>query len=99
MQRIKASSPTHDREIVATITKRGQVTIPAEVQRLLGVRPRDKVAFAIAQGQVRLVPARFTLESVAGSVEPATRTEDLEAFISEAKEAHAARARTKPLRP
>ena len=79
------------REITTTITQRGQVTLPAEVQRLLGLRPRDKVTFAIDQGQVRLVPARFTLESAAGSVEPPTRTEDLERIIHEAKEERAAR--------
>jgi len=33
------------RTLQATITKRGQVTIPAAVRRLLRVGPKDKVAF------------------------------------------------------
>jgi AbrB family looped-hinge helix DNA binding protein len=83
------------REIITTITQRGQVTIPVEVQRLLGVGPRDKVAFTIDQDQVRLVPARFTLESAYGSVEPPTRTENFEQISREAKEEHAQRTMTK----
>jgi bifunctional DNA-binding transcriptional regulator/antitoxin component of YhaV-PrlF toxin-antitoxin module len=83
------------REIITTITQRGQVTIPVEVQRLLGVGPRDKVAFAIDQDQVKLVPARFTLESAYGSVEPATRTEDFEQISREAKEEHTQRVSAK----
>jgi antitoxin PrlF len=79
------------KEITTTITQRGQVTLPAEVQRLLGVKPRDRVSFAIEEDQVRLIPARYTLESVAGSVEPATATEDLDRLIEEAKQERAER--------
>lgn len=77
------------REIVASVTQRGQVTIPAEVRRLLGIRPRDKVAFAIDDDQVRLVPARFTLEQAFGSVRPLRRPEDFERIVHEAMEDHA----------
>lgn len=79
------------KEIVTTMTKRGQVTVPAEVQRLLGLKPHDKVAFAIEDHLVRLQPARFTLDSVFGSVEPATKTEDFKTIIREAQEEHADR--------
>jgi len=78
------------KEITTTITQRGQITLPVEVQRLLGVGPRDKVAFAIDDNQVRLTPARFTLESAQGSVEPPTATEELERISEDAKEEHAA---------
>ena len=54
----------------ATITSRGQVTIPAEVRRKLGLTRRARVTFLIEDDAVRLVPARLTLESVVGSVEP-----------------------------
>lgn len=78
------------REIPATISKKGQLTLPVEVQRLLGVGPRDRVVFAVNDDQVRLVPARYTLESVMGSVEPPTRTEEFERISAEAKEEHVA---------
>jgi bifunctional DNA-binding transcriptional regulator/antitoxin component of YhaV-PrlF toxin-antitoxin module len=76
-------------EITATMTARGQVTIPVEVQRHLGLRPRDKLTFAIDRDSVRLVSARFTVETAAGSVEPPTSSEDLEQVIAEAKQEHA----------
>ena len=74
------------KEIVTTITRGGQVTLPAEVRRILGVSPLDKVAFTIEDKEIRLVPVSYTLESLAGSVKPPTTTEDLESAIDEAKE-------------
>ena len=61
------------KELVTTITQRSQVTLPAEVRRVLGLKPRDQVAFTIEGSDVRLVPAQFTLESAYGSVEPLSR--------------------------
>ena len=40
-----------------TITKKGQVTIPVEIRRALGVGPHDKVAFVVEHNQVHLRPA------------------------------------------
>jgi antitoxin PrlF len=56
------------KEIPATITSKGQVTIPAEVRRHLGLQTRDKIAFVIEpEGGVRLkVPEFPTIESLAG---------------------------------
>lgn len=62
------------------------MTLPAEVRRILGVKPRDKVAFTIKDQEIRLVPVKFTVESAAGSVRPAAKTGDLEKLIDEAKE-------------
>jgi AbrB family looped-hinge helix DNA binding protein len=78
------------KEIATTITQRGQVTIPVEVQRLLGVGPRDRVAFAIENDEVRLVPAKHTLESVGASLEPPGGRQDFDQMVREAKEEHAA---------
>lgn len=56
------------RSIEATITSQGQVTIPAEVRRILGVSKHDKVTFIIEGDGVRLIPTRFTFESAFGSI-------------------------------
>ncbi|MBI2872660.1 MAG: type II toxin-antitoxin system PrlF family antitoxin [Chloroflexi bacterium] len=77
------------REITTTITQRGQVTIPAEVRRVLGVKPRDKVAFSIEDGEVRLAPASFSLESAYGSVKPSRKPEDFDEVSRTAKDAKA----------
>jgi antitoxin PrlF len=50
----------------ARITSKGQVTIPSEVRRLLGVRPRDNVDFLVEKDQVRLVPAKSIVAHTAG---------------------------------
>ena len=78
------------REIATTITQRNQVTIPADVRRLLGLKPRDKVAFTIEDGgDVRLAAAAFSLESAYGSVKPSRRPEDFSAASRNAKDAKA----------
>jgi AbrB family looped-hinge helix DNA binding protein len=73
------------RQITSTITQRGQVTIPAEIRRYLGVGPHEKVAFAIDEAGVRLLPAPFTLESAYGSVPPRAQPEDFKAIERRAK--------------
>ncbi len=77
------------KEITTTITQRGQVTIPAEVRRLLGLKPRDKVTFRIEDGEVKLKAVAFTLEQAFGSVKPSHQPEDFEALIRAAKDARA----------
>ena len=58
------------KEIVSTITSKGQVTIPAEVRRHLGLRQGDKLAFVIGDsGTVELqVPKYPTVASLRGRV-------------------------------
>jgi antitoxin PrlF len=78
------------RTIEATITSQGQVTIPAEVRRKLGLTKREKVTFLIEDDRVELVPTRFTLESVFGSVEPLpNQSLDFDQEIEEAMADHA----------
>ncbi|MBI3103624.1 type II toxin-antitoxin system PrlF family antitoxin [Candidatus Daviesbacteria bacterium] len=61
------------KEILSTITSKGQITIPAEVRRHLKVATRDKVAFVLeADGTVRLAAPRYpdiaSLRGAAGSL-------------------------------
>lgn len=76
------------REIISSITSKGQVTIPREVREELGVGTRDKIAFVIDDGEVRIKPVQFTLESVIGSVPALDRpvSDDFETEIEEAFE-------------
>lgn len=77
------------KEIVTTITQRSQVTVPVEVRRVLGVKPRDKIAFTIEDGEVRLAPPSFSLESAYGSVKPLEKPENFEKISRAAKDAKA----------
>ena len=64
------------KEIVATMTQKGQVTIPVEIRHLLGLKAKDKIAFSIDEGNIRLAPAKYTLENVFGVVKPINKPED-----------------------
>jgi antitoxin PrlF len=55
-------------ERTSSVSPKGQVTIPAEIRQLLGVRPRDRVAFEVTDGQVLIRPARRSLDSLYRSV-------------------------------
>ena len=57
------------KEIVSTITSKGQVTVPAEVRKYLGLATNDKIAFVIDdEGGVRIrVPRYPTIASLRGA--------------------------------
>jgi antitoxin PrlF len=83
------------KEFVSTINSKGQVTIPADVRRQLGVGSADKVAFLLTEaGTVDLRPVRFTLEAVLRAL-PGLPNEsvDLEREIAEARAEAAAERR------
>ena len=77
------------KELVSSITQRGQVTLPAEVRRLLGLKPYDRVAFEIKANEVKLIPVPYTLESAYGSVPPRRRPEDFKKLTHSVKEERA----------
>ena len=75
-------------EIVSTITSKGQVTIPAEVRRHLGVGTRDRIAFIIEpDGTVRLRAPRYpnvaSLRGAAGSLKKPLSWEEMRAIARE----------------
>jgi len=59
--------------ILSTITSKGQVTVPAEVRRHLGVQTGDKIAFVLLpDGEVGIKAPRYpdvaSLRGAAGSL-------------------------------
>lgn len=53
------------KEILATVTGRGQVTVPAEVRRLLQTRKGDKLAFLIDEEGQQVTLARPSYPDIA----------------------------------
>ena len=53
--------------MIATVTTKGQVTIPKAIRDLLGIRPNDKVDFKMENGVVVLKPLK-SLRDLRGSV-------------------------------
>lgn len=89
------------KEIVSTISSKGQITIPADVRRHLGVGVLDKISVVITdEGRVELQPVRYTLESILGSLETVTDVSlDFEEEITAAMEDEAVRRVRRTQRP
>lgn len=85
------------KQYTTTMTQRGQVTVPVDVQKLLRIGPRDKVTFMIEGDEVRLTSARERLHAVFGAIEPldSSHPSDFDEQISEAKEERAERSEAK----
>ncbi len=58
------------KEFLTTITKKGQVTIPVEIRRLLGFKPKDKVVFMVEGENVIIAFAKYNLENIYGILKP-----------------------------
>jgi AbrB family looped-hinge helix DNA binding protein len=79
------------RTYVRRVSAKGQITLPAELRRRLGVRANDKVTIELEGETVRISRFAYTLESAYGSVRPIGEPEDFEAQSQEAKDEHAAK--------
>ena len=74
-------------EFLRSVTEKGQVTIPVEIRRKLGIEPRDRVSFHVEKDRVYLT-VEETVESVYGAVSPRQRPEDFQALRDVAFEEH-----------
>jgi len=63
-------------EFEARLTEKGQVTIPQEIRRLIGLQPRDMVRFEVVGEDIRIRRATSKLLAGFGSVAPKQRPED-----------------------
>jgi len=81
-----------EQQYVMPITSKGQVTIPAAVRQLLGLKRSGKVAFKIKGNAVTVEPAQATLQAAYGAVTPLSRPEDFERISELAQEEQALRA-------
>lgn len=83
------------KELVAVMTRKGQITVPAEIRRALGLKEGDRVALSIsdaAQPQVNLRPVRSVAERTFGIVTPRKRPEDFKELRRLFEEGQAAEA-------
>jgi antitoxin PrlF len=68
------------RELQTVVTRKGQVTVPAEIRRALGIKEGDRVAFVMEDDEVRLVARGSVVERTAGALRssrPAEAAEEL----------------------
>jgi AbrB family looped-hinge helix DNA binding protein len=67
-------------ELLTVITRKGQITVPAEIRRALGLRQGDKVALSLSGSkdrQATLRPIRSVAELTFGAVKPKRRPENV----------------------
>jgi antitoxin PrlF len=55
-------------EQLTIVTRKGQVTIPADIRRALGIKEGDKVAFVLEDDQVTLTRKGSVVEQTAGAL-------------------------------
>lgn len=75
-----------------TITQKGQVTIPVQVRKVLGLRHGDQVKFIVTKKkEVKVKPAkRFSIMSLYGSLKPRVKykaTDDIYKIIKQEEQA------------
>lgn len=63
MQVVPVNTSKETKEILSSVSQKGQVTIPQEIRRQLGVKPKDKIAFRMEKGEVKIIPVGFPLEN------------------------------------
>lgn len=75
-------------EYVQTVTVKGQVTIPIELRKMIGVQPNSQVLVSLEAGKVVIKPVSMTLEEAFGSVQPVNKPENFKELREIALEEH-----------
>ncbi len=74
-------------ELRSTVTRKGQVTVPAEIRRALGLKEGDKVVFTLEDDEVRFARTGSVVELTAGAIKshgPPPSAEELRELAEEA---------------
>jgi AbrB family looped-hinge helix DNA binding protein len=81
-----AAGGAYMKEILTIVTRKGQITLPAEIRRSLDIKEGDKVAVSLAQTgegeqpQVLLRPVRSVAEMTFGAAGPRKEPVDLDSM-------------------
>ncbi|HEX9989741.1 MAG TPA: type II toxin-antitoxin system PrlF family antitoxin [Chloroflexia bacterium] len=80
------------KRLLARVSNRGQVTIPAEMRRHLGIKQGDKITFVLDdEGTVTVEVTRYStiasLRGAAGSLPKPMNWSDIEAVVREERAA------------
>lgn len=74
------------REVLSSVSPKGQVTLPAEIRRVLGIKPKDKVVIRLEDGKVEITPAASPLEEsyqAIPALKPIRSWREIEALVAE----------------
>jgi bifunctional DNA-binding transcriptional regulator/antitoxin component of YhaV-PrlF toxin-antitoxin module len=76
-------------KFIRSISLKGRVTIPLKIMVRLGIHPRDKVAFILEDGYVRIVATKISLDSLCRSVPALQKSFSDKGMTAIAAEEHA----------
>lgn len=65
--------------LTSTVTSKGQTTLPRRLREALGLKPRDRILYELADGRAVLRPLKGDVFGLRGSVRPRQRPEDFRA--------------------
>jgi len=80
------------KELMSSVSPKGQVTIPIEIRKLLGVKAKDRVAFTVSGNEVKIAPAPAGLRTSFRAVPALKKPLSPREVIATAREEHAAEA-------
>jgi AbrB family looped-hinge helix DNA binding protein len=84
-----SESITAVKEFISSVSPKGQITIPLEIRQQLGIKPKDKVAFIVEDGEVRIAPAKSRLQASYQAVPALKQPRSLDEMIDIAQEEQA----------
>lgn len=60
------------KNIISSVTTRSQVTVPAEVRRILGLKGKrkSKLVWSIEGNEIKIKPSKSSIRELYGSVKP-----------------------------
>ncbi len=71
------------KELLTVVTRKGQITLPAEIRQMLGIKEGDRIAVSVDEAEpTRAIvrPVRSVAEMTYGAVAPVKRPEDFKAL-------------------
>ncbi|GEM_PF-480496 len=77
------------KQYLSSVSEKGQVTLPLEIRKALGVKPKDKVSFRLEEDGVKVVLVGSPLESSFQVVPPLKKNLSYKEMVEIAAEEHA----------
>ena len=77
------------KEFESSVSPKGQITIPLEIRRQLGVKPKDKVVITLDGDGVRIAPTDSQYEASFQAVPALGKRRTLDEMTEIAQEEHA----------
>lgn len=54
------------KQMTTIVTRKGQITVPAEIRRELGIKEGDRVAFVVTEDEIRFQRSESVVERTTG---------------------------------